>query len=136
VGTPAQKATQVACKEEVVQIEKTLESAAPPAGEYLNYSPKAANTPENAGVWQLGPSGDKDCVPLRSQPFTIKPLPPRKGVVSYRVLGTLRPGAKQSKQIFRSREEAEEKQLAWETERMHGASAARPKITSLIYLPK
>jgi len=51
--------------------------------------------------------------------------------VSYRVTGTLRRGAKQAKKVFQSLEDAQAQQEFWETQRIQGAAAVRPKLTSL-----
>ncbi|MFT3829848.1 MAG: hypothetical protein QM691_09120 [Opitutaceae bacterium] len=66
---------------------------------------------------------------LRSSPAAIKPVQNRSGSWSYRVTVTI--AGQQRKQVFQSKEEAEELQETWETERIHGAAAARPKMTSL-----
>ena len=73
----------------------------------------------------------KDSVPLRSKPITIAPLTKKSGKMGFRVTGTLTPGGKQQKRIVDSIEDAEELRLEWELIRSHGASAARPKVTTL-----
>jgi hypothetical protein len=52
-------------------------------------------------------------------------------VKGYRIVGTLRPGAKQSFAFRKTLAEALELQDQWERQRVHGAAATRPKITSL-----
>lgn len=68
---------------------------------------------------------------LRSKPVTITPVRNRNGSVSYRVLGTVRPKAKQRKQNFCNLDDAVAVQAAWECERMQHAAGLRPKITRL-----
>ncbi len=81
--------------------------------------------------WRAFPNIPGTDVALRSKPFDITPVTNRTGTVSYRVTGTLRPGAKQKKKTFLCREDAEAQCDAWEVERLHGAAALRPKITHL-----
>jgi hypothetical protein len=66
---------------------------------------------------------------LRSSPAAIKPVQNRSGSWSYRVTVTI--AGQQRKKVTQSETEAEELQETWENERIHGAAAARPKITSL-----
>lgn len=68
-------------------------------------------------------------MPSRSKPFTIAPVRNPSGSFSHRVLGTIR--GKQKKRIFLDYEDAKACQEQLELERIHGAAAARPKITSL-----
>ncbi len=66
---------------------------------------------------------------LRSSPAAIKSVQNRSGSWSYRVTVTI--AGRQRKKVFQSEEEALELQETWENERVHGAAAARPKMTSL-----
>jgi len=68
-------------------------------------------------------------VPLRSKPCAIKPFRNRSGSISYRVTGSIR--GKQRKKVFLNLEDAQSMQTIWETERIQGAAAARPKISHL-----
>ena len=72
-----------------------------------------------------------DDVPLRSSPIAIAPRIKKSGKMTFRVTGTLTPGGKQQKRTVATIEEAEELRLEWELIRSHGASAARPKVTTL-----
>jgi hypothetical protein len=75
------------------------------------------------------PQKEEGMAALRSKPFQVSPIKNRSGTTSFRVTGTIK--GKQLQQSFQLREDADAQQLIWETERIAGARAARPRISTL-----
>lgn len=120
------------------------------SSEYLNYSLKAklagepgpATTPgkeggelpklrETSAVEPGSRVPESALVALRSKSVGITPVQNPNGSISYRVMGTIRPKAKQRKKHFANLEDALSTQALWEHERMQHAASVRPKITRL-----
>ena len=135
VGTPATKYSEVAVIKQATSEAVPSGNAPSADGAYINYAPEANSSAPTGEILQNRPGG---CLPhfpidgvakLRSDPAAIYPVQNRSGSWSYRVTVTI--AGVQRKLVFQSKTEAEELQEAWEHERVHGAAATRPKMTSM-----
>jgi hypothetical protein len=98
------------------------------AGAYQCYASKSKESAADSSL--SGQDAHNTYVASRSKPVVIAPIRnPRTGTTSYRVTGTIR--GEQRKRVFLNLDDAKACQEQWESERIHGLAAIRPKITWL-----
>jgi hypothetical protein len=92
---------------------------------------EAAAQNSEAGPLNSGESTHSECVKLRSSPIRISGFSYPSGKPGFLVVGTVVPRQKPRREKFTSRQEAEQRQGEWETERMRLGAGMRLRATPL-----